>query len=82
MFGKEHLAGYFKLVKRICNFSHQRWTLSRTGARLILPIRWVPERIAQQNFWMFEPPTHHLAWVNELQSNLYLFRDRLAQASY
>ena len=49
----------------------------RAGARYNLPIRWVPERIAEQNFAMTEPPTHASPWVKALMGHLAALSQRL-----
>ena len=51
----------------------------RAAARLNLPIKWLPDRIAEQNFNLEEPPTKASAWVGVLLSNhLQVFRERLS----
>ena len=51
----------------------------RAGTRLNLPIKWLPDRIAEQNFNLEEPPTKASAWVGVLLSNhLKVFRERLS----
>lgn len=51
----------------------------RAAARLNLPIKWLPDRIAEQNFNLEEPPTKASAWVGVLLSNhLKVFRERLS----
>ena len=47
--------------------------------RLLLPLRWVPERLGAASWELGEPPTGHGAWVDDLARQLDLFRDRLAQ---
>lgn len=49
------------------------------GARLLLPLRWVPDRLGNASWVLSEPPTGHGAWVDELSRQLELLRDRLAQ---
>ncbi|KAL4422269.1 hypothetical protein ABPG75_008466 [Micractinium tetrahymenae] len=51
----------------------------RAGARLLLPLRWVPDRLGASNWVLSEPPTGQGAWVDELGRQLELLRDRLAQ---
>ena len=49
------------------------------AARLNLPIKWLPDRIAEQNFNLEEPPTKASAWVGALLNNhLKVFRERLS----
>ena len=49
------------------------------AARLNLPIKWLPDRIAEQNFNLEEPPTKASAWVSALLNNhLKVFRERLS----
>ena len=49
------------------------------AARLNLPIKWLPDRIAEQNFNLEEPPTKASAWVGVLLNNhLKVFRERLS----
>ena len=51
----------------------------RTAARLNLPIKWLPDRIAEQNFNLEEPPTKASAWVGVLlNQHLKVFRERLS----
>ena len=51
----------------------------RTAARLNLPIKWLPDRIAEQNFNLEEPPTKASAWVAVLlNQHLKVFRERLS----
>lgn len=51
----------------------------RTAARLNLPIKWLPDRIAEQNFNLDEPPTKASAWVGVLlNQHLKVFRERLS----
>ena len=51
----------------------------RTAARLNLPIQWLPDRIAEQNFNLDEPPTRASAWVGVLlNQHLKVFRERLS----
>lgn len=35
----------------------------RAAARYNLPIRWLPDRLAEQNFNIDEPPTRASPWV-------------------
>ena len=50
----------------------------RSAARLNLPIKWVPDRIAEQNFNLEEPPTTASAWVGVMLKHLQTFRQRLS----
>jgi hypothetical protein len=51
----------------------------RTAARLNLPIKWLPDRIAEQNFNLEEPPTKASAWVAVLlNQHLKVFRELLS----
>ena len=51
----------------------------RTAARHNLPIKWLPDRIAEQNFNLEEPPTKASAWVGVLlNQHLKVFRERLS----
>lgn len=50
----------------------------RAAARLNLPIKWLPERMAEQNFNLEEPPTKASAWVGVLLNHLKVFRERLS----
>lgn len=55
---------------------HDFWCVA---ARLNLPIKWLPDRIAEQNFNLEEPPTKASAWVGALLNNhLKVFRERLS----
>ncbi|KAI7841037.1 hypothetical protein COHA_005265 [Chlorella ohadii] len=47
--------------------------------RLLLPLRWVPERLGAIDWVFSEPPTGHGPWVDELGRQLEMFRDRLLQ---
>jgi len=49
------------------------------GVRLLLPLRWVPERLGAIDWVFSEPPTGHGPWVDELGRQLEMFRDRLLQ---
>ena len=51
----------------------------RAGARLLLPVSWVADRVGMGNYVLAEPPSWHSPWVNELEAHLQLFKDRLAQ---
>ncbi len=53
-----------------------------TGARLLLPLRWVPDRLGAANWVLGEPPTGQGPWVDELGRQLELLRDRLAQVGW
>ena len=53
----------------------------RAAARSNLPIRWLPDRLAEQNFAMGEPPSKASPWVRVLMGHLQSLRQRLdAQA--
>lgn len=52
----------------------------RAGARALLPIRWVADRVVGASYVIAEPPTAHAPWVDELEAQLQLFADRLAAA--
>lgn len=47
-----------------------RDALLRAAARANLPVRWLPERLAEQNFNLEEPPTRASPWVAVLLSHL------------
>lgn len=49
------------------------------GVRLLLPLRWVPDRLGMVSWVLGEAPTGQGAWVDELARQLELLRDRLAQ---
>lgn len=53
----------------------------RAAARLNLSIGWVPERLAEQNFDLEEPPTKHSPWVAVLLNHMRMFRQRLETAA-
>ena len=55
-----------------------RDTVLRAGARHNLPIRWLPDRLAEQNFNIGEPPTRASPWVRVLLGHLAAFRQRMA----
>jgi hypothetical protein len=50
----------------------------RAAARHALPIRWLPERVAEQNFNIGEPPTRASPWARVLLGHLAAFRQALA----
>ena len=50
----------------------------RVAARLNLPIKWLPERIAEQNFNLEEPPTNASAWTAVLLQHMRNFRQHLS----
>lgn len=47
-----------------------RDALLRAAARANLPVRWLPERLAEQNFNLEEPPTRASPWVAVLLAHL------------
>ena len=49
----------------------------RAAARYNLPIRWLPDRLAEQNFAMQEPPSKASPWVQVLIGHLKSLRQRL-----
>ena len=49
----------------------------RAAARYNLPIRWLPERLAEQNFNIQEPPSKASPWVRVLMGHLQSLRQRL-----
>ena len=49
----------------------------RAAARYNLPIRWLPDRLAEQNFAMQEPPSKASPWVTVLLGHLQTLRQRL-----
>lgn len=49
----------------------------REAARLNLPIDWIPNRLAEQNFDLEEPPTKASPWVGVLLNHLRVFHQRL-----
>ena len=49
----------------------------RAAARSNLPIRWLPDRLAEQNFAMGEPPSKASPWVRVLMGHLQSLRQRL-----
>lgn len=49
----------------------------RAAARYNLPIRWLPDRLAEQNFAMQEPPSKASPWVKVLLGHLQTLRQRL-----
>ena len=49
----------------------------RAAARLNVPAQWVPDRIADSNFALEEPPTRASPWVGVLLAHLQTFRQRL-----
>ncbi|KAK9843494.1 hypothetical protein WJX81_005881 [Elliptochloris bilobata] len=57
-----------------------RDALLRAAARANLPVRWLPERLAEQNFNLEEPPTRASPWVVVLLSHLQALRQRLEAA--
>ena len=50
----------------------------RAASRYNLPIRWLPERLAEQNFGIQEPPSKASPWVRVLLGHLQSLRQRLA----
>ena len=48
------------------------------GARLNLPISWLPERLSEQNFNLEEPPTKASPWVGVLYQHAKKFWQHLA----
>ena len=50
----------------------------RAAARLNVPAQWVPERIADSNFALEDPPTKASPWVGVLLAHLQTFRQRLS----
>ena len=49
----------------------------RAAARSNLPIRWLPDRLAEQNFAIGEPPSKASPWVRVLMGHLQSLRQRL-----
>lgn len=49
----------------------------RAAARYNLPIRWLPDRLAEQNFAIQEPPSKASPWVRVLMGHLQSLRQRL-----
>jgi hypothetical protein len=49
----------------------------RAAARYNLPIRWLPDRLAEQNFALEEPPAKPSPWVKVLMSHLQKLRQSL-----
>lgn len=49
----------------------------RTGARLNVPLAWLPERIASQRFALEEPPSRASDWVPEVLRHAAIFAQRL-----
>ena len=47
-----------------------RDSILRTGARLNLPLRWLPDRLAEQNFNLDEPPSKAAPWVGVLLGHM------------
>ncbi len=60
----------------------QTYSFVHAGARLLLPIKWVPDRVGNTNYALSEPPTSHQPGVNELERSLEHFRDRLATVGH
>ncbi|KAK9823710.1 hypothetical protein WJX72_004829 [[Myrmecia] bisecta] len=72
------LDAFFQTIKAA---SDVRDSVLRTGARLNLPIRWLPDRIAESNFHLEEPPSKPSPWVGVLLNHLKVFRQRLETAA-
>lgn len=53
----------------------------RTAARLNVPLAWLPERLAEGNFNLEEPPERASPWVGVLLSHLATFRQKLGTAA-
>ena len=53
----------------------------RAAARLNVALGWVPERLAEGNFNLEEPPERASPWVGVLLSHLATFRQKLATAA-
>ena len=49
----------------------------RAAARYNLPIRWLPDRLAEQNFAMQEPPSKASPWVKVLMGHLQTLHQHL-----
>ena len=49
----------------------------RTGARLNLPLAWLPDRIAGGRFALEEPPSRPSEWVGEVLRQARIFAQRL-----
>ena len=47
------------------------------AARLNLPLSWIPNRLAEQNFNLEEPPTKASPWVGVLLNHMRVFHQRL-----
>ena len=58
-----------------------RDVILRAAARLNVPIRWLPDRIAEQNFNLEEPPSQASPWVPVLLGHLQTFVERLVDMS-
>ena len=54
-----------------------RDVILRAAARLNVPIRWLPDRIADSNFNLEEPPSKASPWVPILLAHLQTFVERL-----
>ena len=52
----------------------------RAAARLNLPIRWLPERLAEQNWNLEEPPVRASPWVGVALGHARALRQRLDSA--
>jgi hypothetical protein len=49
----------------------------RTGARLNLPLAWLPDRIAGGRFALEEPPSRPSEWVGDVLRQARVFAQRL-----
>ncbi len=58
-----------------------RDVILRAAARLNVPIRWLPDRLAEQNFNLEEPPSRASPWVPILLGHLQTFVERLVDMS-
>lgn len=54
-----------------------RDVILRAAARLNVPIRWLPDRIADSNFNLEEPPSKASPWVPVLLGHLQTYVERL-----
>ena len=82
LMGRQDLPEYYSLdlfYQSVKSSSDVQDFILRTAARLNLPIKWLPDRIAEQNFNLDEPPSKASAWVDVLiNQHLKVFRARLS----
>ena len=74
MYRNCHQRSSFKRVLAAADVRDYVW---RTGARLNLPLAWLPDRIASGRFALEEPPSRPSDWVSDVLRQARVFAQRL-----